>query len=445
MNSKIIIALSLLFFVNVLYGQTKYSLAECQRIALQNNNLIKVGKLDLETASHNRKEAFTNYFPSVSGTGTYFRANDGLLNTSIDMQGVIPTDIAAMLPAELLGALPSTVPISLLKDGMVGGVVATQPIFAGGRIINGNKLARVGEEISELQLKLTENQVELTTATYFWQIENLKCKLETIAMVEQLLSSAHKDVEMAVKAGLTTNNDLLRVELQEQQLASNRLKIENGIRLCKMSLAQFIGVDTETFDTQEHHYNDVQLPDSLYCDASTAVSGRFETQMIDKGVEVAQLKTKIARGQYLPSVAIGGGYLYNNLLGNSTNRSILFATVSIPISGWWGGSHAIKKSRLMEQRSDINRINSIEQMRVETNMVWNEVVETYKQTLIAKKSIESSEENLRIVSNSYKSGTISLTELLDAQVLFQQSRNQYDDVYSVYQTKVLKYRQITQR
>lgn len=99
----------------------------------------------------------------------------------------------------------------------------------------------------------------------------------------------------------------------------------------------------------------------------------------------------------------------------------------------------------MEQRSDINRINSIEQMRVETNMVWNEVVETYKQTLIAKKSIESSEENLRIVSNSYKSGTISLTELLDAQVLFQQSRNQYDDVYSVYQTKVLKYRQITQR
>lgn len=109
------------------------------------------------------------------------------------------------------------------------------PVFAGGRIVNGNKLAKVGEEAASLQQKLTEDEVIFTTSSYFWQVVNLQEKLETICSIQEMLNRLHKDVETAVEAGMTTRNDLLRVQLQIQDVASNRLKIENAITVCKCS------------------------------------------------------------------------------------------------------------------------------------------------------------------------------------------------------------------
>jgi hypothetical protein len=51
-----------------------------------------------------------------------------------------------------------------MKNGTIGSLMAVQPVFAGGQIINGNKLAKVGEEVSRLQLQLSENEVEKTAA-----------------------------------------------------------------------------------------------------------------------------------------------------------------------------------------------------------------------------------------------------------------------------------------
>ena len=51
-----------------------------------------------------------------------------------------------------------------------------QPVFMGGRIVNGNKLANIGKQVSEYQLSLTEDQVEASVNQYYWQIVALKEK-----------------------------------------------------------------------------------------------------------------------------------------------------------------------------------------------------------------------------------------------------------------------------
>ena len=66
--------------------------------------------------------------------------------------------------------------------------------------------------------------------------------------MERQLAEIRRQVELSVKAGLVTNNDLLRVELRQQEIASNRLKVENGLKVSKMLLAQHIGVDQRGFD-----------------------------------------------------------------------------------------------------------------------------------------------------------------------------------------------------
>lgn len=93
-------------------------------------------------------------------------------------------------------------------------VSATVPLFTGGQILNGNKLAEVNVEVTRLQRQQAEKEVRFTTEQYFWQIVMLKEKLQTLADIESQLKSIHKDVETAVDAGVTSRNDLLKVQLR---------------------------------------------------------------------------------------------------------------------------------------------------------------------------------------------------------------------------------------
>ena len=54
------------------------------------------------------------------------------------------------------------------------------------------------------------------------------------------------------------------------------------------------------------------------------------------------------RGKNMPTVSIGIGDMYYNLMDKNVNNGVVFATVSIPISSWWGGSHSIAKAKLKQ-------------------------------------------------------------------------------------------------
>ena len=101
--------------------------------------------------------------------------------------------------------VPGIPPLSMemLKKGKTAGVTLVQPVFMGGRIVNGNKLANIGKQVSKYQLSLTEDQVEASVNQYYWQIVALKEKLRTLETLETQLKGIYKDVKAAVDAGLT--------------------------------------------------------------------------------------------------------------------------------------------------------------------------------------------------------------------------------------------------
>jgi outer membrane protein TolC len=72
---------------------------------------------------------------------------------------------------------------------------------------------------------------------------------------------------------------------------------------------------------------------------------------------------------------------------------------------------------------------------------WNGVQEAYQQLQLAKRSIEQAEENLRLNRNYYRAGTSRMSDLLEAQLLYQQSCDKHTDAFADYQNKLLEYRQ----
>lgn len=403
-------------------AQQSYSLAQCKKLALENNARMKNARLEVSSARQTKEEAFTNFFPSLSASALGYNANQPLVEAN-------------------LGGMP----LALLKNGIVGDITVTQPLFAGGQIVNGNKLAQLGVEVSRFKQEQSEKEVLLTTEVYYWQIISLNEKLKTLAIVEQLVNSLYKDVDAAVKAGVKNRNDLLQVQLRKNSVASDRLQLENGLKLSRMLLGQYVGLKADSLSIESVSFDEPASPEKLRTDHGAALLTTPEYQLLAKNVEANRLQQKITVGKYLPTVGIGASYMYDDLMDKDNTTAMVFAKVSVPISDWWGGSHAIKKQKFQTMMAQNEQRNNSDLLLIQMQKLWNDVEESYKQVKLAEESVVTATENVRLNTNYYQAGTTTLSDLLDSQLLLQQSRNQHTDAYTQYLIKQTQYLQATGR
>ena len=397
-----------------------YTLNECLVEAIKSNLQLRNADNQVRMSAEQRKQAFTNYFPTISATGGGFTTNKAL----------VQMDLGAMS-------------MSLVDKGLVGGIMAMQPVFMGGQIVNGNKLAKVEEESSRLQRKLTENEVRLNVETYFWQIVMLKEKLVTLDALDKQLTTVLRDAQAAVDAGLRNRNDLLQVQLRKNEVRTSRIQVENNLTICRDMLAQVMGHAGEQVDANAS-VSTLEEPQQYYQTAESAMQQTNEYQLLDKQIEASKLQYRMAVGKNLPTVAIGGGYVYNDIMKAQTNLVGMF-TVSVPLSGWWGSSHDIKRQKLQVENAVSDKQRQSELLVIRIRKAWNDMNDAYRQLDIARESIEQSEENLRLNTDYYEAGTSSISDVLDAQSLYQQSRDKYVENYTNCEVKKREYLQATGR
>ena len=423
-------------------AQETLTLQQVKERALAHNINIRTADNAILQAREQKKEAQTLYFPQVSAVGMGFKSTTELIKGDIKVADLLPSSLAAAIPSSIASMLPSNISYGMIDKGVIAGVTAIQPIFAGGQIVNGNKLAKVGVEVSELQKRVSANTVELTAEQYYWQIISLKEKQKTLETVGEMLKNLEKDAAAAVKAGVGMRNDLLEVQLKQNEIESNKLKLENGLKLARMALAQYIGTEGGIDVSTTIDASALPAYPMIKVDHSTAVAATSEYQLLQKNVDATSLQRKMEEGKRLPTVGVGVGYNYMNMgSGIKNNFGAVFATVTIPISQWWSGLYAIKRKKLAEENARQQLTDNAQLLEIRMHKNWNDVDNAYKQLVLAKKSIEQSEENLRLNRNFYHAGTVTMNNLLDAQQKYQQCRDQYTEAYAALQTKILEYEQ----
>ena len=209
--------------------------------------------------------------------------------------------------------------------------------------------------------------------------------------------------------------------------------------------AQHIGADWHTFDIAAAAFGEPEAPAAYYVPVDEALDRRAEYLLSEKNVEAQKYRKRMERGKRLPTVAVGAGYLYYNVTDKDVDDGMVFAQVSIPISDWWGGAHALKKARIDEMQAENDRLEAREMLAVEIERTWSEVQEAHAQILLMQRSVASATENLRQNRNFYDAGTATLTDLLDAETLYTQSRNNLTSAYAAYHTSLAKYMRVTGR
>ncbi len=438
-------------------AQQTLTLDDCRSMALKNNVKMQQQQLNLENASLQKKEAITHMFPSVNATGMAFKAHNDLVNISVPTDQITPMMMAVgtMMPemGAMLSGMEIPEEISAVNDGVVGAIMATWPIFAGGRIFNGTRLAQVGYNVLELQMQQTEREIKLTAEQYYWQVISLDEKLNTVRSMQELLKSIESDVQTAVNAGLATRNDLLQVQLQQGQVESGLVTLQSNYNICRMLLSQYIGLGLDTLFTLQidslsslkNLNSEIPSPEDLIINADEAVNSTIESEMLLQNLLAKKLQYKMEIGKHLPTVAIGGCYYYDDLMDNDETNGMIFATMSIPITDWWGGSYAIKREKNAKKTAEMDFQDIQQKLLIGIHVAETNLRDAWQQVNIAKRNIEQSDENLRLERDYYSAGTATMSELLQAQSLNQQSHDKYVDAWTQYQIKRLEYLQTTGR
>lgn len=398
---------------------TVYTVDECVALALQNSKQAQNARNDVDAAVSLRREAFTKYFPEISAIGMAFWANHDIFQYNV-------LDL---------------IELGIIKNGKTAGIQAMQPVFVGGQIVNGNRLASVGEEVARLRQTQTDNELRLTTETLFWKLATLESTRTTLQAAVTTLDSIATQVQVAVDAGLVTRNDLLKVQLRRNTYRSEMVDLDNGIALVKMLLGQYMGLGTQgnVEIAADVPSATPPLPYELYIAPADALHSTVDYQLLDKNVEAKRLEKRMELGKYLPTVAVGAGWYYHDLLDQNHNFGAIQIGVAIPISGWWGGSHALKRKSLALMNAENERDDFGEKLQIEIRDKWNNLTAAHRKMEVEAEGIAQSEENFRLSSMYFEAGISTIADLLEAETSLKQSREGYIAAYGAFCTASAAY------
>lgn len=423
-------------------GAWAQSLDSLKQLALANSSDVSVARRNLEKAEHQKKSAFTNYFPQISAMAAVFKPSEPLMSAEIDLSKEISPETASALsqslPPELMAQMGSPIKIEALDGGLLTNVMAMQPIYAGGQIVNGNKLANLGVEVSQIQLDDAQKSAVLDVENYYWQIVSLQYKQQTINMLDSVLQNIEKDARAAVEAGVKQRNDLLQVSLKRNELKASALELQNGILTLKRLLANLTG----TFaDSLQIDYP-INVADGVPTSDETmgGVDATSEYRLLEKNLRAAELQQKMTTGKNMPSAMVGAGYFYNRIEKSNQDFGALFATVSIPISGWWGGSHEIKMKKIEVQNAEEMLRDNCDKLSIRLQNSFNTMLTATDKASVAALSVEQAQENLRLYSDYYQAGTCSMSDLLQAQSQYQQAVDSFAENFCNYQKAKAEYK-----
>ena len=420
---KTLIILMILISASAMSAQeTSLSLKDCIVLSESNNPYIKNTYLDIQSARYQKKEVFAEYFPRLS-----FRAL-GISSYDYFIDIVVGPELGKMARDSGFGGTT--------KSGFNASLSLVQPLYAGGRIVTGNKLAKVGVKAAELKHEVNLREKREEIEKMYWEIVALEEKRHTIKHLEELLDVLYKDVNSAIAAGVVTESDLLLVKMKQNELKSGKIHLEGGIKLLKMNLFNTIGQNYSLVkavaDPSKPHIDDIVLSDRLssllppsqyYVPEEEFAAGVTETELLEVMVEAKKLEKKLALGEYLPSAGIGLSYGYSSFTNSNTN-AIGLATVSIPISSWGKGSMKLKRLNNEIEKAVNQKEHLTSQLVLQARQLWLNLNVAWEQMKVAEENLEFAEKSVYDQMSRFNAGLVPISDVLMNQTtLFEATEN----------------------
>lgn len=455
-------------------GQARFSLDSCRNMAVKNNKTIKMAEEGIRGARLENQASKTLWLPGVDFSGTYMYNQRSINLLSEDAK--LPTmsfDPATKTFKYNILTDPNGVPIKdpstgsyiptevavIPKDAMsfdthnifAGAFTLTQPIYMGGQIKAMNEITGYATKIAEAARNNIVQDVVFAVDQAYWLVVSLKAKQELAQSFVTLVDTLRYSVNAMVEEGVATKSDLLMVDVKLNEAKIAKTKVDNGLSLARMALAQICGLPVNS---------DMQLEDEGVDPGKRRIAvspvnmedvyaKRQDLAIVRQGISVLEAREKLAMGNMLPKVGLVGSYEFSNPnFNNGFSKSFgggftVGAAVTIPI--WhWGGRYKhyqATKAATASQKLLLEDLEEKVSLQVQqARYSFDEAYKTYNMTVTNMKSANA---NLSNAQTGFKEGVLTTNDVIIAQTAWLQAQSEKIDagigirLCEVYLNKVL--------
>ncbi|HIX75110.1 MAG TPA: TolC family protein [Candidatus Parabacteroides intestinipullorum] len=436
---KVILFFMLLCAISPQAQERVLSLSECRDLAVRNNKELSISKEKINLASQEKKAAFTKYFPQVSANGAYMW-NQKDLNL-LDM-GALSSSLSsslgglAQLPA-LQNAFATINDIQHLdiQNVWIGNVSLVQPVFMGGKIVNYNQIASYAKELAESMNDLQLQELIYKTDETYWQVISLVNKKKLADSYVSLLSKMNEDIFAMIAEGIATEADGLSVKVKLNEAEMAQTKVNNGLALTRMLLAQICGLPLEEeIRLADENLNDFPVSDqTVAADLNEAFMNRGELRSLDLAKKIYSRKERIVLSDMLPNVAFAANYfvtnpnVFNGFKNDFAGMFNIGVIVKVPISAWWEGSYKRNAARAETRIKALEWEDAREKIELQVNQSVYKANEARKKLESTYRNMDSAEENLRHANFGFEEGVIPALNLMEAQTAWVSARSSLID------------------
>lgn len=442
--------------MNILSGQTlSLSLEQYREKALAHNKMLQAAQAQQKSAVSSRKASFTQFFPRVNTIDSYTYINKSLdysMNLPIAefLQGLeasnpaIVTDpfYATLVGMHNQGYLPDEYQVSIGEENnWIFDITLTQPIFTGGKIINQYKISKAAEKVTDANLKKTGNELIYQTDEAYWRLVDVSAKYALAKDYQALVQTLLSQVQNAYDVGVTTQNELLKVQVKLNEAELMSFKAQNGVHLATMALNQIIGDPLES---------SIILPDTIFdvpyvpydsTKVQEYIENRPEVLILKQGLEIQQLLTKIAQSNYYPNLALQASVNYINPNPYESFEANFGQNWQVGVVAQWeifdfnARKHTVSAAKHQQQSAQLILEQSKELFALEINQSELQYREAMKRIQLSEKSVDQAEENLRVTQNRFKEGMCKSSDVLEAQVSWLNAKTELIEAQTEMYTK----------
>ncbi|HLP41967.1 MAG TPA: TolC family protein [Fibrobacteria bacterium] len=415
-------------------AEAPLTLDQCRKLASENNADLVQARLETVSAEQTRKSAVVNFFPRITAGAVTMAAKDPLVN--IKTQGgnlpVFDGNLANLATATQFAYMPSG-EMAMLDKATALVVSAVQPVFAGGQVVNGNRLAALGVVIARDKEALAKRDAVAKVEDKYWRLLALAEKRRTLDAYDSLLASLERQVRDGRASGVASNNDLLKVTLKRSELRVERGRLESGLRLSAQDLRRHLGLSEDTIVSLADSLGAPRDPSSWRKEGEGALDRRIELHLLERVVRAEELQADMKRGTMLPTVSVGATWLHTDLGGmDASSNALMFAMAIVPVTGIWSSAHDLAGQKAKARIAHVRLAETKRLLAMGLAKDWDDLQTAYRAARVSEEAVDQAEANLKEQEERYRAGVSTLSDLLEAQVLLQQTRDHRIDSRAEY-------------
>ncbi|TGX86958.1 TolC family protein [Muribaculum intestinale] len=452
-------------------GGETVSLDSCRAMAMANNKQLRIQAEQIRAAGYQKKEAFAAYLPQIDFAGGYvYNSNDiNILGAdqhlpimNFDGQGYtfdLVTNPATGLPLVVDGKpvpkqvayLPKSAMSFDMHNVFFGAVTLTQPIFMGGKIVAMNKITGYAEELAKSMHENGAQDIIYAVDAAYWQVVSLNAKKKLAVSYVALLDTLHRNVQAMIDQGVATRSDLLTVNVKLNAANVDLVKVENGLSLSRMALAQICGLPVNTQMALKNEYapHTDDAPVATTYNMPDVYSRRQDLHALELGIKIADQQSKIAMSSMLPTAALIGSYTVSNpnmndgfekKFGGSWH---IGGVIRIPLWHWGGNYNKYRAARTQANIMRLRLEDAKEMVDLQVSQAAYKAREAMKTYDMTRANLRQADENLRQAQLGFKAGVQTTDNVMEAQTAWLKANSENIDaeidvcLCRVYLSKVL--------